>query len=250
MAVGHFENLGTGLRQRHCKRYIESADSLNFDYQNIIQPEHTMTQRNGGLQPLEPDQAVHCLDPLFALEGATPCDPAAPSLPYHALGPYGLERLCFQLLVQSGSAPRIFGKPGQAQYGIDLLAEVSGRRSVYQCKNLDHEPALAEIRAAVEKFTSDWLGKAGLPAPAEFVYCCPQCFDDRPTNLDFIALQEEFKRATGIELQVWHRATFDARLRSLPDIVAGLFSQEHARLFCKAEDWSDDVLVQVYFTPP
>ena len=209
-----------------------------------------MTQGNDVLQPLDLNQAEHCLDPLFAMEGEAPCDPADPSLPYHTLGPYGLERLCFQLLVQRGMAPRLFGKPGQAQYGIDLLAETSGGRGVYQCKNLDHEPSVAEIREAVEKFTSDWLGKAGLPAPAEFFYCCPQHFDDSRKNKDFIGLQEKFKTATGIELHVWHRATFDARLQGLPDLVSGLFSPQHARLFCKAEDWNDDFLVQVTHRRP
>jgi hypothetical protein len=104
------------------------------------------------LQELPREQAEHCLDPLFACEIKFPLDPTKPSLPYLDLGPRGLERLCFQLLVQQGAIPRFFGRPGQAQYGIDLVAETTGQRRVYQCKNLDHEPKIGEIREATEKF--------------------------------------------------------------------------------------------------
>jgi hypothetical protein len=202
------------------------------------------------LQEFQREQAEHCLDPLFALEIKSPHKLTEPNLPYHDLGPRGLERLCFQLLVEQGEVPRFFGKlkgaGSQAQYGIDLVAETPGQRRVYQCKNLDHEPTISDIRRATEKFTRDWLGKAHLPAPHEFVYCCPQPFDDSDENRDFIKLQEEFKRQTGgVGLTVWHRAYFDSRLRWLPDLVAGFFSDDHAIRFCDTEDWRYDLLVPV-----
>src|SRR5258708_7253726 len=60
------------------------------------------------------------------------------SLPYAALGGYGLERLCYRILVADGLMPRFFGKVGQPQYGIDLLARDGESYSVYQCKNVQH----------------------------------------------------------------------------------------------------------------
>lgn len=51
------------------------------------------------------------------------------------LGGEGLERLCFQLLVARGEAPRFFGRRGQGQLGADLVMQSAGGLIVYQCKN-------------------------------------------------------------------------------------------------------------------
>jgi hypothetical protein len=96
-------------------------------------------------------------EPLLWPESTFPAPDPAAGLPYHDLGPRGLERLCFQLLVQNRYVPRFFGEPGQAQYGIDLLVDTETGSRVYQCKNLDHSPSVGEIRTATEKFQNEWL---------------------------------------------------------------------------------------------
>jgi hypothetical protein len=185
------------------------------------------------------------LDPLYSHSRSVASPADWRTLPYHNLGPRGLERLCFDLLVQSGARPRVFGKPGQPQYGIDLLVEAADKRTVYQCKNLDHSPSVEEIREALGKFSTDWLHVHSLPAPAEFVFCCPQPFDDTNLNTRFILAQQEFKQATGIDVVVWHREYFDSRLRLLPDLVSSLFSSDLAVQFCGVEDWRYDLFTEV-----
>lgn len=56
-------------------------------------------------------------------------------LPYGSLGGPGFERLCYHLLLAQGRQPRFFGRPGDAQYGIDLVVSDGAHCSVYQCKN-------------------------------------------------------------------------------------------------------------------
>ena len=167
------------------------------------------------IESLDAAEAAHCWDPLFVTDVPSDCGINDVTLPYLRLGARGLERLCFQLLVQSGVIPRYFGKPGQKQYGIDLVAEAGERRTVYQCKNLGHEPTVPEIREAAEKFRQDWLTDAALPKPEEFVYCCPQAFDDSAENKDYLQLQETFRKEAGVDLA---RKKFQEPLMSPHDI--------------------------------
>ena len=80
------------------------------------------------------------------------------SLPYHGLGRFGLERLCYLLLLYEGHVPRYFGKPGQEQYGIDLLVTHGNQCTVHQCKNVKDLP-LHEMKEALELFEREWLGR-------------------------------------------------------------------------------------------
>ena len=43
----------------------------------------------------------------------------------------------------------------------------------------------------------------------------------------------------------WDRNAIDSRLRRLPDLVAGLFSDSYAEHFCGRDDWRDDPWVRV-----
>jgi hypothetical protein len=197
------------------------------------------------IQLLPDETANHCRDPL-AWPGIDAIAPMGiESLPYHGLGARGLERLCFQLIVCDGEVPRFFGETGQAQLGIDLIMESGNERTVYQCKNLGKPPTVKSIAEVVSRFTEKWLGEASLPKPARFVYCCPQTFDDSKENQEFVGLQDDFKRSTGIGLVIWHRRYFDERLRLLPDLVANAFSDDYASVFCKQENWRYDLFTEV-----
>jgi len=54
-------------------------------------------------------------------------------LPYGQLRGLGFERLCYELLVTDGHAPRFFGRSGQRDFEVDILAEAGEVRTVYQC---------------------------------------------------------------------------------------------------------------------
>src|SRR6185436_13352555 len=98
----------------------------------------------------------------------------------------------------------------------------------------------AEIRAAINKFEDQWLGKASLPRVDGFVYCCPHPLDDRSLAEEWTRFKDDFQRRTDVEISFLDRYGLDARLRRLPDLVAGLFSGSYAENFCGRDSWLDD----------
>ena len=128
---------------------------------------------------LSPDEVWDRVDPLAPDLGADPAVSGLRDLPYPQLLGAGFERLCYELLVAEGHSPRFFGRSGQKDYGVDIIVEAGDTRTVYQCKNIAAAPAWTDVRDAVAKFESDWLGEAGLPCPQRFVYCCPHPLDDK-----------------------------------------------------------------------
>ncbi|MBC8458634.1 MAG: ATP-binding protein [Deltaproteobacteria bacterium] len=162
------------------------------------------------------------------------------SLPYHELGGPGLERLCYLVLLEQGEVPRYFGKPGQEQYGIDLLVSHGGEYTVYQCKNVKSFPP-SEMKKALELFEKEWLGRPGLPRPTQFVLCCSLPLREREQNEKWTTLERQFHERTGVSVVPWDCNYLDGRLRRLPDVVADLFSDRVAERFCNMDDWNKDL---------
>ena len=200
---------------------------------------------------LSPDEVWDRVDPLAPDLGADPAVFGLGDLPYpQLLGP-GFERLCYELLVAEGHSPRFFGRSGQRDYGVDIVVEAGDTRTVYQCKNIAAAPAWTDVRDAVAKFESDWLGEAGLPCPQRFVYCCPHPLDDKELGESWTRFRDEFRARTGVEVSpFWDKHALDARLRRLPDVVAGLFSGSYAEHFCGRDDWLDDPWTRVRWGEP
>ena len=184
----------------------------------------------------------HCMVPFSPIRASTFTE--LETLPYNDLGGRGLERLCFELLLSMGYEPRFFGRSGQSQYGVDLVAEKAGRTEVYQCKNLGAPPTPKELQEYLNKFEREWLGEAGLPRPERFVICCPQPLRDTETDRNWILAKEAFKDRTDVEARLWHLDLLNGWLENLPDVVADLFSNHYAEVFCGIEDWKPDL-----FTP-
>ena len=113
------------------------------------------------LVPLYGEAVAHCTSPFSPLPVAD--QGSGLELPYLALRGPGFERLCFQLLLKDGFVPQFFGVSGQAQYGVDLVADDHDGTTVYQCKNNKTSPSEAYLRDEVlGKFEAEWLGKASL----------------------------------------------------------------------------------------
>ena len=189
---------------------------------------------------LSPREIWDRVDPLVADMGVDPSIAGLDNLPYAKLLGPGFERLCYELLVTEGHSPRFFGRSGQRDYGVDIIVETGGTRTVYQCKNLTASPSWTEVRDAVTKFESDWLDEAGLPHPDAYVYCCPHPLDDSDLGKSWTLFKDEFMMRTGVNINFWDKHILDTRLRRLPDIVDGLFSGSYAEHFCKRDDWLDD----------
>ncbi|MFH1719613.1 MAG: hypothetical protein ABIF19_19860 [Planctomycetota bacterium] len=185
------------------------------------------------------------VDPLAPDLGADPAAMGLGELPYAQLSGPQFERLCYELLVAEGLSPRFFGRTGQRDYGVDIIVELGETRRVYQCKNFAHEPKWAEVRDAVTKFEADWLIGADLPRPQQFVYCCPHPLDDKKLGESWTRFKADFQQRTKVEVSFWDKYALDTRLRWLPDIVAGLFSDSYAEHFCRCDDWRDDPWIRV-----
>jgi len=199
---------------------------------------------------LSPGEVWDRVDPLAPDLGVDPAVAELGVLPYAKLLGPGFERLCYELLVAEGHSPRFFGRSGQRDYGVDIVVEKGGTRTVYQCKNPADTPSWTDVRDAVAKFESDWLGEAGLPRPQGFVYCCPQPLDDLDIAERWTQFKDAFRQHTGIEVSFWDKHELDTRLRRLPDVVAGLFSGSYAEHFCGRDDWLDDPWTRVRWGEP
>src|SRR5258708_5563355 len=121
-------------------------------------------------KPLSPVVVWDRVDPLAADCGADPAIAGLAELPYFTLGGPRFERLVYELLQTENQQPWFFGRAGQAQYGVDIVTEVAGYQTIYQCKNYAKPPSFPEVRDAVTKFESEWLSDMNLPAPKGFVF--------------------------------------------------------------------------------
>ncbi len=200
---------------------------------------------------LSPTEVWDRVDPLATDLGADPPVAGLAALPYaQLLGP-GFERLCYELLVAEGYSPRFFGLSGQRDYGVDVILEVDKTRTVFQCKNLAKAPTFSDVRNAVTKFQTDWVQQAGLRPPDRFIYCCSQSLKDIEVGRPWTTFKDEFLRDTGVEVLFWDKDALDTRLRALPDIVAGLFSDSYAEHFCGRDRWRlDDPWTRVRWGEP
>ena len=198
-------------------------------------------------RPLSPDEVWDRVDPLRADPGFDPAQAGLGSLPYSKLSGSEFERLIYELLHSENQRPWFFGRSGQADFGVDIVTEVSGKQNIYQCKNYGVAPSWSMVLKAIEKFESEWLNDMSLPAPGEFVYCCPQPFDD--IRLEWEKFKGDFQQRTGVALSFWDRNAIDSRLRRLPDLVAGLFSDSYAEHFCDCDEWRNDPWVRVQQGP-
>ncbi len=149
-------------------------------------------------------------------------------LPYDLLDPHSFERLCFHLLLARGAAPRFWGRRGQAQQGIDLILSDGHVSTVYQCKHHATFSATA-LDMAVRKFEQDWLSRPELGRPETFVLCTTARLQDT-TGWD--RTKRRLSDKLGIAIKEWHRDTLDGWLRDQPGIVADLFGDQIAELFC------------------
>ncbi|MEK6287014.1 MAG: hypothetical protein AABO57_14845 [Acidobacteriota bacterium] len=171
------------------------------------------------------------------------------TLPYPPSNGPWLERLCFLLLRSQGFVPRYFGNSGQKDRGVDLLVTSGDQLFVYQCKNVQSFSP-GDMAKALKRFEDEWLKSSGLPKPNKFILCCPSLLRGREPNEDWTKLERDFQSRTGVDVECWHRNFLDETLKSLPDIVAEVFSDQIATLFCECDDWNYDQFSPVVADSP
>lgn len=171
-------------------------------------------------------------------EPRPPVEVRGQALPFEELSWKDFERLILRIVRREGAIVdcSLYGTPGQAQDGFDILAthrEHQSLRVCYQCKKVAEFGPVAII-AAVDKFLSgEWADKT-----CEFVLCLA-------TSLESTQQQDELDRqrtrlsARGIKLSVWDGAPAGAlcdRLKRLPELVDDFFSRPWVEKFngCEA----------------
>jgi len=187
------------------------------------------------------------VDPLVPDLNIDPAVAGIAELPYGALGGHGFERLIYELLQTENQQPWFFARTGFPDFGVDIVTEASGRQKVYQCKNESEPPSFSAVRKAVIKFENEWLTDMSFPPPQEFLYCCTHALDDGSFDVKWVQFKDEFQKRTGVALSFLDKHALDAKLRKLPDIVAGLFSDSYAELFCVHDGWHDDPWIRLQY---
>jgi len=237
------EDLTTGLKTFVAKEFAEVKDEIGEVKEAIASLEGKVEELPRkiltALSAIYDPQVTLHLRPGFHLSPG-PSTLVGASLPYHQLGGPGLERLCYLLLLDKGKVPRYFGKPGQKQYGIDLLVAHGDETTVYQCKNVQSFP-LQDMQAALQIFETEWLGRPELPRPTDFVLCCPLPLRELRQNEAWTRLEQDLWARKGVRVAFWDRQYLDERLLHLPDVVADLFSDRVAEQFCNLYDWNSDL---------
>lgn len=190
------------------------------------------------LPSIDPD---HCRSAFWMAEHTVH---ATPSLNYPTGNGPWLERLCYRLGWRDGYTMRYFGRNGQAQFGADLVGTRSnGRWAVWQCKNLDASPRVADVQQWLTKFKQEWIHAQQLPVPKELVICCTQPMQDVRTDSAWLLAVEQYD-GLGITLTLWDKNALDEKLKSAPDLVADLFGDAQAEVYCGSDHWRRTPLLQ------
>ncbi len=157
----------------------------------------------------------------------------AQGLPFDQLTWPDFERLILRVVASDREVLdcRLYGEPGQAQHGIDLLAAritSPGEQACFQCKKVEIFSA-TDIHAAIKKFEEGpWATLV-----REFTLCVACSLES--TKLTDALLSERERLAThNITLGVWDGSLsgkLNVRLKDLPEIVDDFFGREWVRTF-------------------
>jgi hypothetical protein len=152
---------------------------------------------------------------------------------YSKLEPLTFQDLCKEIL-QAGPNFRnvqIFGRPGQKQRGIDILAErlsPSGL-TVGQCKRVQvvDEPL---IRGAIKEFLKhrDHWKRQGVDTFILFVSCDAS---DTRVQSEFLRQSRRLQKS-GIAFELWSDTTITHHLRPYPGVVSTYLAGEWPTILC------------------
>lgn len=157
----------------------------------------------------------------------------AQCLPFDQLAWPDFERLVLRVIAADREIVdcRVYGVPGQAQHGIDLLAApvaAPGEQACFQCKKVDGFRA-ADVQAAVQKFEKGpWATQA-----REFTLCVA-CALESTDLVDTIVDERARLAAHDITFRVWDGSSsgeLNVRLKDHPQIVDDFFGREWVRAF-------------------
>jgi len=157
----------------------------------------------------------------------------AQGLPFNQLTWPDFERLILRVVAADREVLdcRVYGVPGQAQHGIDLLAArvaSPGEQACFQCKKVKVFHA-SDIHAAIKKFEEGpWATQVH-----EFTLCVA-CSLESTDVTDALIEQRAHLAERKITLRVWDGSLsgeLAVRLKGLPEIIDDFFGREWVRAF-------------------
>lgn len=169
-------------------------------------------------------------DDLWAAPSSLPpplAAPAPPLLNTHEMEWQAFERLIMGMARRLDAAfeARRFGKPGQAQHGLDVVAFFAERNpAVYQAKRWQAFDA-NDLKAAVERYTA---GRRPFGADRLVVAVASEARDTRVIE-ELAKLREDHPDLT---IELWDQAEISERLRNQSQLVTTFFGVATAAAFC------------------
>jgi hypothetical protein len=168
-------------------------------------------------------------------EGAAPPPPVqsrANSLPFEAMDWKNFERLCRRLAECGGKVEQAwaYGKPGQAQFGIDILVRLTdGNFEVWQTKRYrNFKPA--NVRAAIRLFLKHkWAAQA-----KKFVLAVA-CELDAIAVVEAIETGRNQLHEKSIDFEPLGATQLTDRLRTEPIIIDDFFDRPWVTAVCPPE---------------
>jgi hypothetical protein len=174
-----------------------------------------------------PPEAAYLLEPPDRL-GTPPVVTRPQRLAIDSFSPMDFERLCYRLASIDGEVEhcQIYGIPGQAQDGVDVIVRRDGGLRVIQCKRRSESLRVSDLVSAVDMFIAGkWRSRAD-----ELVVAVSSSVE--PTQLaDQIEIEREKLARLNIRLTIWDEATLSTKLKGQPEIVADFFGHSIATDF-------------------
>jgi hypothetical protein len=145
----------------------------------------------------------------------------------HEMDWESFERLVLAMArrLDGGYDVRQYGRPGQAQHGLDVVAFFAERKpSVYQAKRWQAFGA-GDLEEAVDRYTE---GRRPFDADRIVIAVATEARDTQ-TIEKLAELREKHK---GMEIELWDRQAISDRLRNQTNIVSTFFGPATAAAFC------------------
>lgn len=159
-------------------------------------------------------------------------------LPFGEITWENFERLCYRLAGYSDAVEdyRRYGRPGQAQEGVDVYARLSnGKYEVWQAKRYKTYSA-SDLREAVAKFLEgEWAAKA-----ERFILAVRASLADTTVQKE-IEVQAQLLKQHSIQFVPEGEEELSTRLKDKPELVDDFFGREWVLAF-NGEDIANRML--------
>ena len=179
-----------------------------------------------------PTAPAYLLELPESIVESPPVKTRVAELPFEKLSWQNFERLVFRLADQDPDVERCapYGRPGQAQHGIDVLGRLAGGGHVcWQAKNRK-DVGPSNIKKAVDDFLrGKWAASA-----KRFVYCARASLADTALQ-DTIEEQAARLLEEGIVFEALDGTQLSEKLRSHPEIVDDFFGRNWLVAFAGEE---------------